>query len=239
MSNYGQALKTSYYNINTAPLDGKLTPVLTLEDLKALDTSTFYEGMELTVLNVNKEDENDTTNIPVRFNVKYNEKFEFVWKIKDGLTVKTNKDIEQFKEFLLDGTKITVLHDETNHNQLTEYLSKTNNETKETEFKKINNDGVITNDELIIKKLNNGEIGSLICPQNSIYSYSKDIEGNTKTVYTLDLLEAEGQPNFLKIDSGFYIIQLGQNSQQILSQMVSVTVEENPSINIPIIGDDF
>ena len=76
MPNYGQALKTSYYNINTAPLDGKLTPVLTLEDLKALDTSSFYEGMELTVLNINKKDENDTTNIPVRFNVKYNENFE-------------------------------------------------------------------------------------------------------------------------------------------------------------------
>ena len=82
-----------------------------------------YEGFEVSVLNY------DSTNIQTKFHIVsiQNENGEWIneWRVKDTLTVNTNAELEPFKPYLSEGTKITVLSDETNKGQLTEYISGT------------------------------------------------------------------------------------------------------------------
>lgn len=233
----------NYTYLGQAPLDAKLAPLYTIDELSKINTDNMYEGAELIVLNINTEDDTDFSNIPTRFISKYNEKIEFIWKVKDILTVKTFADIKQFEPYLLEGTKITVLSDEKNNNQLTEYISGT--ETIVTDegveetvvvYKKVNNDGVITYNNLALKRLNNHEIGALIYLQGTIYSYTNE---ESITVYTdklgdipEDILAATG---YTENPTGFYVLQK-IDGKEVLSQMI--LKNEINSINIPIEGDD-
>jgi hypothetical protein len=101
------------------------------------------------------------------------------------------------------------------------------------DFKKQNNDGVITSNELALKRLNNHEVGTLIYLQDTIYSY---INEEDKVVYTDKIQEAESKENFTSIPTGFYIFQM-IDGKEILSQMI--VANNVSSINIPIIGDDI
>lgn len=220
--------------ITKKPVDVKTTP---LNSLSELNTSSIprawrYKGMEITVLNT------DTTGITTRF-ILHNGTGDNAWKIKDTLTVNTNAELESFKPYLLEGTKITVLSDETNNGELTEYISGTKTIVTEgveetvVDFKKVNNDGVITSNELALKRLNNHEMGALIYLQDTIYSYTND---ELITVYTDKLEEAQDKSDFTEIQTGFYIFQLVEG-KEVLSQMI-VNNKVN-SINIPIYGDDI
>jgi hypothetical protein len=231
-------ITSNFYYLNQGPLDAKMQPLQTIDDLLKIERDYLYEGIELTVLNINKEDKNDVSNIPTRFTLKYNENFEFTWKVKDTLTVKNNAEIDKFKPYLSEGTKIIVLSDETNKGQLTEYISThkievTNGiENTIVKLKKLNNDGVITSDELALDKLNNHEIGTLIYLQDTIYSYTnKDL-----IIYTDNLKEAQGKTGFTEIPTGFYILQLIEDKEVLSQMIVNNTIN---SINIPIIGDDI
>ena len=232
-------ITSNFYYLNQGPLDAKLQPLLTLDELSKIQTDYLYEGAELIVLNINTEDENDVSNIPTRFALKYNENFEFIWKVKDILTVKTNAELEPFKPYLSEGTKITVLSDETNNGQLTEYISGTKTivtdgvEETVVDFKKVNNDGVITSNELALKRLNKHEIGTLIYLQDTIYSYTNE---ELITVYTDKLEEAQDKSDFTEIPTGFYIFQLVEGKEVLSQMIVNNTIN---SINIPIIGDDI
>lgn len=232
-------ITSNFYYLEQAPLDAKLQPLLTLDELSKINTDYLYEGAELIVLNINTEDENDSSNIPTRFAVKYNENFEFIFKVKDILTVKTNAELEPFKPYLLEGTKITVLSDETNNGQLTEYISGTKTvvtdgvEETVVDFKKVNNDGVITSNELALKRLNHHEMGALIYLQDTIYSYTNE---ESITVYTDKLEEAQDKSDFTEIPTGFYIFQLVEGKEVLSQMIVNNTIN---SINIPIIGDDI
>lgn len=232
-------ITSNFYYLEQAPLDAKLQPLLTLDELSKINTDYLYEGAELIVLNINTEDENDSSNIPTRFAVKYNENFEFIFKVKDILTVKTNAELEPFKPYLLEGTKITVLSDETNKGQLTEYISGTKKivtdgvEETVVDFKKVNNDGVITSNELALKRLNHHEMGALIYLQDTIYSYTNE---ESITVYTDKLEEAQDKSDFTEIPTGFYIFQLVEGKEVLSQMIVNNTIN---SINIPIIGDDI
>lgn len=220
--------------ITKKPVDVKTTP---LNSLSELNTSSIprawrYKGMEITVLNT------DTTGITTRF-ILHNGTGDNAWKIKDTLIVQSNEQIEPFKPYLLEGTKITVLSDETNKGQLTEYISGTKTivtdgvEETVVEFKKVNNDGVITANELALKILNHHETGALIYLQDTIYSYTNE---ELITVYTDKLEEAKDKSDFTEIPTGFYILQLIEG-KEVLSQMIlSNTIN---SINIPIMGDDI
>lgn len=241
-----QATQINYTYLGQAPLDAKLAPLYTIDELSKINTDLLYEGAELIVLNINPEDDTDVSNIPTRFALKYNEKFEFIWKVKDILTVKTFADIKQFEPYLLEGTKIIVLSDINYNNQLTEYISGT--ETIVTDegveetvvvYKKVNNDGVITFNDLALKRLNNHEIGALIYLQDTIYSYTKEENEELITVYTdklgdipEDIFAATG---YTENPTGFYVLQK-IDGKEVLSQMI-VNNEIN-SINIPIGGDD-
>lgn len=232
-------ITSNFYYLNQGPLDAKLQPLLTLDELSKIQTDYLYEGIELIVLNINTEDENDVSNIPTRFALKYNENFEFIWKVKDVLTVKTNAELEPFKPYLSEGTKITVLSDETNNGQLTEYISGTKKivtdgvEETVVDFKKVNNDGVITSIELALKRLNKHEIGTLIYLQDTIYSYTNE---ESVTIYTDKLEEAQDKSDFTEIPTGFYIFQLVEGKEVLSQMIVNNTIN---SINIPIIGDDI
>lgn len=232
-------ITSNFYYLNQGPLDAKLQPLLTLDELSKIQTDYLYEGIELIVLNINTEDENDVSNIPTRFALKYNENFEFIWKVKDVLTVKTNAELEPFKPYLSEGTKITVLSDETNKGQLTEYISGTKKivtdgvEETVVDFKKVNNDGVITSNELALKRLNHHEMGALIYLQDTIYSYTNE---ELITVYTDKLEEAQDKSDFTEIPTGFYIFQLVEGKEVLSQMIVNNTIN---SINIPIIGDDI
>jgi hypothetical protein len=232
-------ITSNFYYLNQGPLDAKLQPLLTLDELSKIQTDYLYEGIELIVLNINTEDENDVSNIPTRFALKYNENFEFIWKVKDVLTVKTKTELEPFKPYLSEGTKITVLSDETNNGQLTEYISGTKTvvtdgvEETVVDFKKVNNDGVITSNELALKRLNKHEIGTLIYLQDTIYSYTNE---ESITVYTDKLEEAQDKSDFIEIPTGFYIFQLVEGKEVLSQMIVNNTIN---SINIPIIGDDI
>ena len=108
--------------ITKKPLDVKTTP---LNKLSELNTTTIprswrYQGMEVIVLNT------DTTKISTRF-ILHNATGDSAWKIKDKLIVNTYSEIEPFKTYLLGGTDITVLSDETNNGKLTEYVTGSNN----------------------------------------------------------------------------------------------------------------
>jgi hypothetical protein len=232
-------ITSNFYYLNQGPLDAKLQPLLTLDELSKIQTDYLYEGIELIVLNINTEDENDVSNIPTRFALKYNENFEFIWKVKDVLTVKTKTELEPFKPYLSEGTKITVLSDETNNGQLTEYISGTKKivtdgvEETVVDFKKVNNDGVITSNELALKRLNHHEMGALIYLQDTIYSYTNE---ESITVYTDKLEEAQDKSDFTEIPTGFYIFQLVEGKEVLSQMIVNNTIN---SINIPIIGDDI
>jgi hypothetical protein len=188
--------------------------------------------MEVVVLNT------DSTGIATRF-ILHNGTGDGNWKIKDDLTVQTNAQLEEFKPYLLEGTKIVVLTDETNKGQLTEYVSSSKTisnggvEESVVDLKKQNNDGVITSNELALKRLNNHEVGTLIYLQDTIYSY---INEEDEIVYTDKIEEAKNKENFTSIPTGFYIFQV-INNQEVLSKMI--VANEVNSINIPIIGDDI
>jgi hypothetical protein len=227
-------ISDTIYTSSKQPLDSKLTPLNNLSDLNTtnIPRSNRYKGMEVVVLNT------DSTGIATRF-ILHNGTGDGNWKIKDDLTVQTNEQLEEFKPYLLDGTKITVLSDETNKGQLTEYISYSKMisnagvEESVIDFKKQNNDGVITSNELALKRLNNHEVGTLIYLQDTIYSY---INEEDKVVYTDKIQEAESKENFTSIPTGFYIFQM-IDGKEILSQMI--VANNVSSINIPIIGDDI
>lgn len=108
--------------ITKKPIDVKTTPLNTLSELNTttIPRSWRYQGMEVIVLNA------DTTKISTRF-ILHNATGDSAWKIKDKLTVNTYAEIEPFKTYLLGGTDITVLSDETNNGELTEYVTDLNN----------------------------------------------------------------------------------------------------------------
>lgn len=218
-------------------LDDKAMPIEEFSSLTNINMDNVYEGFEVSVLNY------DSTNIQTKFHIVsiQNENGEWInkWRVKDTLTVQSNEQLEPFKPYLSEGTKITVLSDETNNGQLTEYISCTKTivtdgvEETVVEFKKVNNDGVITANELALKRLNHHETGALIYLQDTIYSYTNE---ELITVYTDKLEEAKDKSDFTEIPTGFYILQLIEG-KEVLSQMIlSNTIN---SINIPIIGDDI
>lgn len=204
--------------ITKKPLDVKTTPLNDLSDLNttSIPRSWRYKGMEVIVLNTN------TTSLPTRF-ILSNGTGDNAWKVKDQLTVIKHSDIEQFKPFLLEGTKITVLEDETNYSQTTEYISETKTvlseegvESKEIVLRKKNNDGIIIDEENIIKKLTLKESGTLIYTQSPIYSYKILNEiGEEQTVYTFNLSEAEENGDFKTTQPGFYIIENTSNDEPL------------------------
>lgn len=219
------------------PIDVRQTPLNTLSELNttSIPRSWRYEGMEVIVLNVG------TTDIPTRF-ILHNGRGDKNWKVKDALTVQSHEQIEAFKPYLLEGTKITVLSDETNKGQLTEYISGTKTivtdgvEETVVDFKKVNNDGVITSNELALKRLNHHEMGALIYLQDTIYSYTNEENEELITVYTDKLEEAQDKSDFTEIPTGFYIFQLVEGKEVLSQMIVNNTIN---SINIPIIGDDI
>lgn len=227
-------ISDTIYTSSKQPLDSKLTPLNNLSDLNTtnIPRSNRYKGMEVVVLNA------DTTGIATRF-ILHNGTGDANWKVKDDLTVQTNAQLEEFKPYLLEGTKIVVLTDETNKGQLTEYISSfktiSNAGVEETvvDLKKQNNDGVITSNELALKRLNNHEVGTLIYLQDTIYSYTNE---DLEIIYTDKIDEATDKENFTSIPTGFYIFQV-INNKEVLSQMI--VANEINSINIPIIGDDI
>ena len=204
--------------ITKKPLDIKTTPLNDLSDLNttSIPRSWRYKGMEVIVLNTN------TTSLPTRF-ILLNGTGDNAWKIKDQLTVNTYSDIEQFKPYLLKGTKVTVLFDETNNSQLTDYMTETKNVTNENGtnseeiiLKKHNNEGIIIDEESIINKLNIKEDGVLIYPQSPLYVYKKiDEMGEEQTVYTFNLSEAEENGDFNTILPGFYVTEHSSNSDVV------------------------
>ena len=221
------------YFTGKAPLDSKLTPLSTIAELStAIKGPQRYPGLEIIVLNSN------STNIPTRF-ILQNGISNKSWRVKDTLTVNTNAELEPFKPYLSEGTKITVLSDETNKGQLTEYISGTKKivtdgvEETVVDFKKVNNDGVITSNELALKRLNHHEMGALIYLQDTIYSYTNE---ESITVYTDKLEEAQDKSDFTEIPTGFYIFQLVEGKEVLSQMIVNNTIN---SINIPIIGDDI
>lgn len=226
-------LTENLYFTGKAPLDSKLTPLSTIAELStAIKGPQRYLGLEIIVLN------SDSTNIPTRF-ILQNGISNKSWRVKDALTVQSNEQIEPFKPYLSEGTKITVLSDETNNGQLTEYISGTKTivtdgvEETVVDFKKVNNDGVITSNELALKRLNKHEIGTLIYLQDTIYSYTNE---ESITVYTDKLEEAQDKSDFIEIPTGFYIFQLVEGKEVLSQMIVNNTIN---SINIPIIGDDI
>lgn len=226
-------LTENLYFTGKAPLDSKLTPLSTIAELStAIKGPQRYLGLEIIVLN------SDSTNIPTRF-ILQNGISNKSWRVKDTLTVKTKTELEPFKPYLSEGTKITVLSDETNNGQLTEYISGTKTvvtdgvEETVVDFKKVNNDGVITSNELALKRLNKHEIGTLIYLQDTIYSYTNE---ESITVYTDKLEEAQDKSDFTEIPTGFYIFQLVEGKEVLSQMIVNNTIN---SINIPIIGDDI
>lgn len=226
-------LTENLYFTGKAPLDSKLTPLSTIAELStAIKGPQRYLGLEIIVLN------SDSTNIPTRF-ILQNGISNKSWRVKDTLTVQSNAQIEPFKPYLSEGTKITVLSDETNNGQLTEYISGTKTvvtdgvEETVVDFKKVNNDGVITSNELALKRLNKHEIGTLIYLQDTIYSYTNE---ESITVYTDKLEEAQDKSDFIEIPTGFYIFQLVEGKEVLSQMIVNNTIN---SINIPIIGDDI
>lgn len=226
-------LTENLYFTGKAPLDSKLTPLSTIAELStAIKGPQRYLGLEIIVLN------SDSTNIPTRF-ILQNGISNKSWRVKDALTVQSNGQIEPFKPYLSEGTKITVLSDETNNGQLTEYISGTKTivtdgvEETVVDFKKVNNDGVITSNELALKRLNKHEIGTLIYLQDTIYSYTNE---ESITVYTDKLEEAQDKSDFIEIPTGFYIFQLVEGKEVLSQMIVNNTIN---SINIPIIGDDI
>ena len=193
------------YFTGKAPLDSKLTPLSTIAELStAIKGPQRYPGLEIIVLNSN------STNIPTRF-ILQNGKTNKTWRVKDTLTVNTNAELEPFKPYLSEGTKITVLSDETNKGQLTEYISGTKKivtdgvEETVVDFKKVNNDGVITSNELALKRLNHHEMGALIYLQDTIYSYTNE---ESITVYTDKLEEAQDKSDLLKFQQVFIFSNL-------------------------------
>lgn len=226
-------LTENLYFTGKAPLDSKLTPLSTIAELStAIKGPQRYPGLEIIVLN------SDSTNIPTRF-ILQNGISNKSWRVKDALTVQSNEQIEPFKPYLSEGTKITVLSDETNKGQLTEYISGTKTivtdgvEETVVNFKKVNNDGVITSNELALKRLNHHEMGALIYLQDTIYSYTNE---ESITVYTDKLEEAQDKSDFTEIPTGFYIFQLVEGKEVLSQMIVNNTIN---SINIPIIGDDI
>lgn len=224
------------YFTGKAPLDSKLTPLSTIAELStAIKGPQRYQGLEVIVLN------SDSTNIPTRF-ILQNGISNKSWRVKDTLTVQSHEQIELFKPYLSEGTKITVLSDETNKGQLTEYISGTKTivtdgvEETVIDFKKIKNDGVITSNELALKRLNHKEIGALIYLQDTIYSYTNEENEELITVYTDKLEEAKDKSDFTEIPTGFYIFQLIEGKEVLSQMIVNNTIN---SINIPIIGDDI
>jgi hypothetical protein len=220
--------------IQKKPIDVRQTPLKTLSELNTttIPRSWRYQGMEVIVLN------EGTTNIATRF-ILHTGTGDTGWRVKDTLTVNTNAELEPFKPYLLEGTKITVLSDETNKGQLTEYISGTKKivtdgvEETVVDFKKVNNDGVITSNELALKRLNHHEMGALIYLQDTIYSYTNE---ESITVYTDKLEEAQDKSDFTEIPTGFYIFQLVEGKEVLSQMIVNNTIN---SINIPIIGDDI
>lgn len=226
-------LTENLYFTGKAPLDSKLTPLSTIAELStAIKGPQRYPGLEVIVLNSN------SSNIPTRF-ILQNGISNKSWRVKDTLTVNTNAELEPFKPYLSEGTKITVLSDETNKGQLTEYISGTKKivtdgvEETVVDFKKVNNDGVITSNELALKRLNHHEMGALIYLQDTIYSYTNE---ESITVYTDKLEEAQDKSDFTEIPTGFYIFQLVEGKEVLSQMIVNNTIN---SINIPIIGDDI
>ena len=226
-------LTENLYFTGKAPLDSKLTPLSTIAELStAIKGPQRYPGLEVIVLNSN------SSNIPTRF-ILQNGISNKSWRVKDTLTVNTNAELEPFKPYLSEGTKITVLSDETNKGQLTEYISGTKKivtdgvEETVVDFKKVNNDGVITSNELALKSLNHHEMGALIYLQDTIYSYTNE---ESITVYTDKLEEAQDKSDFTEIPTGFYIFQLVEGKEVLSQMIVNNTIN---SINIPIIGDDI
>jgi hypothetical protein len=108
--------------ITKKPVDVKTTPLNSLSELNttSIPRAWRYQGMEITVLN------SDTTGIATRF-ILHKGTGDSAWKIKDKLIVNTYSEIEPFKTYLLGGTDITVLSDETNNGKLTEYVTGSNN----------------------------------------------------------------------------------------------------------------
>lgn len=217
----GKGLGETVYYTGASPLDSKLKPIANLTKLNEMinDTtsmSIIYPGMEIVVLNYDTKTKKD---MPVRFIVNAKRQF----YIKDQLTVIKHSDIEQFKPYLLEGTKITVLEDETNYSQTTEYISETKTvlseegvESKEIVLRKKNNDGIIIDEENIIKKLTLKESGTLIYTQSPIYSYKMLNElSEEQTVYTFNLSEAEENGDFKTTQPGFYIIENTSNDEPL------------------------
>jgi spore coat protein CotF len=217
----GKGLGETVYYTGASPLDSKLKPIANLTKLNEMINdvsamSIIYPGMENVVLNY---DTNTKKDMPVRFIVNTKRQFH----IKDQLTVKKYSDIEQFKPYLLEGTKITVLEDETNYSQTTEYISETKTvlseegvESKEIVLRKKNNDGIIIDEENIIKKLTLKESGTLIYTQSPIYSYKMLNElSEEQTVYTFNLSEAEENGDFKTTQPGFYIIENTSNGEPL------------------------
>lgn len=225
----------SFYLSESKPLDYRHTKISSIEDLNNISKEQkIYLGLEVPFI------DSSSKMLLCKFISNGNPRQGLNgWKIKDTLTVKTNADIEQFKNFLLEGTKITVLSDETNNGQLTEYISGTKKivtdgvEETVVDFKKVNNDGVITSNELALKRLNNHEMGALIYLQDTIYSYTNE---ESITVYTDKLEEAQDKSDFTEIPTGFYIFQLVEGKEVLSQMIVNNTIN---SINIPIIGDDI
>ena len=225
----------SFYLSESKPLDYGHTKISSIEDLNNISKEQkIYLGLEVPFI------DSSSKMLLCKFISNGNPRQGLNgWKIKDTLTVKTNADIEQFKNFLLEGTKITVLSDETNKGQLTEYISGTKTivtdgvEETVVDFKKVNNDGVITSNELALKRLNNHEMGALIYLQDTIYSYTNE---ESITVYTDKLEEAQDKSDFTEIPTGFYIFQLVEGKEVLSQMIVNNTIN---SINIPIIGDDI
>ena len=106
--------------IRKKPVDVKTTPLNSLSELNttSIPRAWRYQGMEITVLN------SDTTGIATRF-ILHKGTGDNAWKIKDKLTVNKFSDIEPFKPYLLDGTDVVVLTDETKNGEMTHYTTKT------------------------------------------------------------------------------------------------------------------
>lgn len=228
----------SFYLNKSAPLDYRHTRISNIEELNNINKEQkIYLGLEIPFI------DSSSKMLLCKFISNGNPRQGLNgWKIKDTLTVKTNAELEPFKPYLSEGTKITVLSDETNNGQLTEYISGTKKivtdgvEETVVDFKKVNNDGVITSNDLALKRLNNHEIGALIYLQGTIYSYTNE---ESITVYTdklgdipEDILAATG---YTENPTGFYVLQK-IDEEEVLSQMI--VKNEINSINIPIEGDD-
>jgi len=236
-----QIIEPYYYN--GGYVDDIMTPFATFDDLKGMKSTKFFDGLKAVVNN---------NGLPVTFIFVGNIKQRFYWVISElpvfptyGDLTATTSDIvttfntsSKYTRAFYVGLEATVqVGDETGG--IEKYIVTEVNNGMPTWSLEVGGGGtdMSTPGNEVINMINGDNVGNVVYTTDNLYSYEKEVSGETVVVYTEDQSEAQGKPGYTEYPKALYVISADSSGNTVLSDVLINNTSDGTSIKV--IGDDI